>query len=108
MFFLPTINMVETGVRIKKLRVANGYTISRLADVLGVTQQAVCKWQNGQSVPSIDHCVELSDLFQVRIDDIIAVNQPMRSKDLFVRDDERSSFFAQKPGRVPWFYSICS
>ncbi len=95
MFFLPTINMVETGLRIKKLRVENGYTISRLADVLGVTQQAICKWQNGQSVPSIDHCVELSDLFRVRIDDIIAVNQPMHNKDLFVRDDERSSFFTQ-------------
>ena len=92
MFFLPTINMIETGARIKQLRQEHGYTINQLAEALGVSQQAVCKWQNGQSVPSIDHCVELSSLFHVRIDDLIVVNRPIRNKDLFVRNDERSSF----------------
>jgi len=94
MFFLPTINLIATGARIKKLREESGYTISRLADALGVTQQAVCKWQNGQSVPSIDNLVALCALFHVRLDDLIVVSQPIKNKDLFVRDDERSSFFA--------------
>jgi len=80
MFYLPTIDMIATGARIKRLRVAAGYTICQLSEELGVTQQAICKWQNGQSIPSIDHCVELSGLFHVRLDDIIVVNQPIKEK----------------------------
>lgn len=98
MFFLPTINLIETGSRIRDLRIKNGYTISRLADTLGVTQQAVCKWQNGLSAPSIDHCIALCALFHVSLDDLIVVSHPIKRKDLFVREDERSSFFCLNLG----------
>lgn len=93
MFYLPTINMEATGVRIRELRIASGYSIGRLANALGVSQQAICKWQNGKAIPNIDHCVELSALFRVPIDDFIVTNAPVREIDRFVREDERSSFF---------------
>lgn len=96
MIYLPTINMEATGAKIKELRRARGFTIARLADLLGVSQQAVCKWQNGQAIPSIDHCVELSELFGVPINDFIVTDAPVRVRDCFVREDERSSFFAKK------------
>jgi len=92
MVYLPTINMEATGKRIKELRQASGYSIVRLADILGVSQQAICKWQKGQAIPSIDHCVELSELFRVPINDFIVTDAPVRALDRFVREDERSSF----------------
>lgn len=95
MIYLPTINMEATGAKIKELRRARGFTIARLADVLGVSQQTVCKWQKGQVIPSIDHCVELSELFGVPINDFIVTDAPVRVRDRFVREDERSSFFLQ-------------
>lgn len=104
MFYLPTINMEATGARIKELRQASGFSIMRLAEMLGVSQQAICKWQKGQAIPTIDHCVELSVLFRVPINDFIVTDAPVRAKDRFVCEDERSSFFAiiaRKIGSVP-------
>lgn len=92
MIFLPTINMEATGARIKELRIASGFSIARLADTLGVSQQAICKWQKGKAIPSIDHCVELSIIFRVPINDFIVTDAPVRARDRFVREDERSSF----------------
>lgn len=92
MFYLPTINMKATGARIKQLREESGYSISRLSEILGVSQQAICKWQKGITIPTIDHCIELCELFQVKIEDIIVVNQPIRG--LSVREDDRSSFLS--------------
>lgn len=92
MFMLPTINMAATGNRIRDLRKASGYSIAKLANTLGVSQQAICRWQNGKAIPNIDHCVELSGLFRVPIDDFIVTNAPTQNRDHLVREDGWSSF----------------
>lgn len=89
----------------KELRLASGFSIVRLADILGVSQQTICKWQKGQVIPSIDHCVELSEIFRVPINDFIVTDAPVRALDRFVREDERSSFFALKQGILNFEFS---
>ena len=37
----------------------------------GITATAVCKWQKGQSMPSIDNLIVLAAIWHVRIDDIV-------------------------------------
>ena len=69
---LPTIDMVNTGKRIEKLRRARGFTVSELQECMGFnTPQSIYKWQKGKVVPTIDHLVALSSLFDVTIDEII-------------------------------------
>lgn len=71
---LPTIDMVKTGEKIEKLRKARGFTVSELQDCLGFnTPQSIYKWQKGKVVPTIDHLVALSSLFDVTIDEIIII-----------------------------------
>ena len=43
----------KIGKFIKKIRVDNGLTQKDLADKLGVTYQAVSKWENGKNIPDI-------------------------------------------------------
>lgn len=71
---IPTIDMARTGDNIKRLRIAAGLTVNNLCDILGVSPQAVSKWQLGASVPAVDTLVVLAALFGVRIDDIIAIS----------------------------------
>ena len=58
------------GKNIAALRKAKGMTQDALAGQLGVTFQAVSKWENGQSCPDITMLPELSDLLGVSIDEL--------------------------------------
>ena len=40
------------GLRLKEAREARGLTVSSLADLIGVTRQAVSQYENGQVAPS--------------------------------------------------------
>lgn len=69
---LPAIDLVATGSRIKKLRVANGYKVEEISDYLGFTSpQAVYKWQRGDCLPEVSNLLALSRLFNVTIEDIL-------------------------------------
>ncbi len=41
-----------------------------VADKLGVTRQSVAKWEAGDSIPDLDKCKQLADIFGVSLDDL--------------------------------------
>lgn len=59
------------GKFIKKLREENNLTQKEFADKLGVTFQAVSKWENGKNVPDIAILKQISEDFGVNIDEIL-------------------------------------
>lgn len=65
------MNQERIGKFIKKLREDNNLTQKELADKLGVTFQAVSKWENGKNVPDIAILKQMSDEFHVNIDEIL-------------------------------------
>lgn len=54
--------------RIQSLRKAKGISQEELADRIGVSRQAVSKWESEQSIPEIDKVMLLSDYFEVTTD----------------------------------------
>jgi transcriptional regulator with XRE-family HTH domain len=74
MFDIPTIDMVKTGQNIVRLRVRNGFSVKDLQDIFGfTTPQAIYKWQQGTSLPTVDNLIVLAALFRVYMDDILVV-----------------------------------
>ena len=72
--FANVIDMAATGRNITRLRKDAGITVRQMQDVFGFgTPQAIYKWQNGTSLPTVDNLVMLSGLFDVPIDDILIV-----------------------------------
>lgn len=65
------MNQEKIGQFIKKIRQDNKLTQKELADKLGVTYQAVSKWENGKNVPDISIMKEISKMFNVDIDEIL-------------------------------------
>lgn len=53
-----------------ELRKLNQLTQEELAEKVGVTRQAVAKWESGESEPSLDKCKLLAEAFNVSIDDL--------------------------------------
>ena len=60
---------MEIGKKIKTFRIGKGITQEALARELGVTAQAVSRWENGLAMPDITLLPTLSIYFGVRIDD---------------------------------------
>lgn len=59
------------GERIKYHRKRLGLTQEQLADRLGVSAQAVSKWENNQSCPDISILPELAELFGITVDELL-------------------------------------
>jgi len=62
--------------RIQELRKNKGLSQEQLADVLGVSRQAVSKWESGQSLPEIEKLIAMSALFEATIDYILKGETP--------------------------------
>ena len=62
----------KIGKFIKEIRKNNNLTQKEFADKLGVTFQAVSKWENGKNIPDIAILKDISRLFNVNIDDILS------------------------------------
>ena len=73
--------MEETlGKRISTNRKRLGITQDRLAEQLGVTAQAVSKWENDQSCPDITMLPKLADIFGISVDTLLGVTPPEPEK----------------------------
>ena len=57
--FSEVINM-DIAERLQELRKAAGYSQEQLAEILGLSRQAVSKWESAQGKPEIDNIVKLS------------------------------------------------
>ena len=53
-----------------QMRKALQMTQEDIADKLGVTRQSVAKWESGETVPDLDKCKLLADIFGVSLDDL--------------------------------------
>lgn len=59
---------MSIGDRIQSLRKSKGISQEALADKIGVSRQAVSKWESEQSTPDIDKIILLSDYFETTTD----------------------------------------
>jgi transcriptional regulator with XRE-family HTH domain len=60
--------------KLVKLRKLKGLTQDELASAVGVSRQAVYKWESGQSYPEVPKLVELKLIFGISIDDLLDEN----------------------------------
>ena len=69
---------MEIGNQIKALRLHSGATQEALAQHLGVTSQAVSKWERGVAMPDIGMLPDISAYFGVTIDELFSISDDTR------------------------------
>lgn len=57
--------------KLKSIRKQVGMSQELLAEKIGVSRQAVTKWETGAGIPDIDNMVSISNLFNISIDELI-------------------------------------
>jgi transcriptional regulator with XRE-family HTH domain len=66
------VNMNKNfGDYLYALRTEKGWTQQHLADLLGVTNKTVSKWERNEGYPSIETLLSLSKLFNVSVDELL-------------------------------------
>lgn len=59
------------STQLKKYRKNNGYTQKQLAEAVGVTQQAVAKWETDKASPDPEMLQKISSILNVTVDSLL-------------------------------------
>lgn len=62
---------MEIAERLQKLRRKAGYSQEQTAELLGISRQAVSKWESGQGKPDHDNLVRLTEIYNTSADYIL-------------------------------------
>ncbi len=81
------------GERIQYLRGQNGMTQAYLAKRLGISRSAVNLWEMSQSVPSLANIIEMTKIFRVSADYILALDDRVTVDITDLGQDEKEAVF---------------
>ena len=68
------------GQRIQELRKQRGMSQEALGDALGVSRQAVSKWEGDNGIPELDTLIAMSRLFEVTVGQLLGVEEAAEQK----------------------------
>ncbi len=82
-------NSNHIAANLRYLRNGSRLSQEEVAQRVGVTRQAVAKWENGSSLPDILNCEALADLFEVSLNDLVRYDPeqsgvPIGPKDKYI------------------------
>lgn len=93
------MNKIKINEQIAFLRKQKGLTQEELANALGVTNQAVSKWESAQCYPDIQLLPDIAKMFDVSIDELIGYKSTdglgdicLKIKDYFTALPEKKAF----------------
>lgn len=86
---------MNISAQIIKLRKQKGITQKELAAVLGVTDQAVSKWESEICCPDIQLLPDIAEYFEVSVDELMGLDRKPRTADLRDISEEIKSLFRQ-------------
>ncbi|MBQ3257905.1 MAG: helix-turn-helix domain-containing protein [Oscillospiraceae bacterium] len=59
------------GDKIKEYRTKSAMSQEKMAEFVGVSRQAVTKWESGQTAPSTENLFKLAEIFGIKVDDLL-------------------------------------
>ena len=65
------MNQQKTGRFLKELRRQKSLTQEQLAEMLGVSNRSVSRWENGVTMPDFDLLIQMAKLYDVEIGEIL-------------------------------------
>lgn len=79
---------IKIGEVIKMLRKKQDITQEKLAEYLGISYQAISKWENGLALPDITLVPTIADFFSVSIDELFSQNEQIKDEKIKEYENE--------------------
>ncbi|MGN1457748.1 MAG: helix-turn-helix domain-containing protein [Acutalibacteraceae bacterium] len=64
--------------KLKSMRKQSGMSQEKLAEKIGVSRQAITKWENDTGIPDIENILAISSLFNVSVDELLSNEKNMK------------------------------
>ena len=64
-------NQMEFGKRVKSFRLKNQYSQKEVAFKIGVSEQTVSKWENGDCLPDVYNLKLMAQIFHISVDSLL-------------------------------------
>ena len=98
------------GQRIQKGRKEAGLSQEELAEQLGVSRQAVSRWENDNGYPEMEKIIRLSQIYQVSLDYLVGNEQEKPGEDIsekgwYVSNELAESFLAHQKSKLQAAYN---
>lgn len=87
---------LEIATRLVQLRKANGYSQEALAEKLGVSRQAISKWERAESSPDTDNLIALASLYGMSLDTLLNAE-----KDTYILNGTPEEAEKEAPAPLP-------
>ncbi|MCL2022808.1 MAG: helix-turn-helix transcriptional regulator [Oscillospiraceae bacterium] len=71
---------IEIANRLFELRKKNGFSQEDLAEKIGVSRQAISKWERAESSPDTNNLIEISRLYGVSLDELLFTTETVNSE----------------------------
>lgn len=81
----------KMGEFLTELRLEKNLSQQELSDIVGITPQAISKWERGESIPDISILEQLSEIYNISINEIIS-----GTRKSLTNDKKKIGFFQQK------------
>ena len=88
---------IEIADRLIQLRKKNGYSQEELADKLGLSRQAVSKWERAEASPDTDNLICLAKLYGVSLDELLSTDEDI---DTIVKEQVKDKEEPEKEGKA--------
>ena len=87
----------KTADRLVELRKNAGYSQEELADTIGVSRQAVSKWERAEASPDTDNLIELSKIYGVSLDEMMLGTKPAEENKTESAEESKTEDYSAQP-----------
>jgi len=74
---------ISIGGNLRRLRLQKGLTQEQLAEMLGLTAQAVSRWENDQAYPDVTYLPGLAMLYETSVDELVGMESLRKEERLY-------------------------
>lgn len=99
------MNQQKVGQFLKKLRKEKSITQEQLAEILGVSNRSISRWENGTTMPDFDLLIQMAKYYDVEIGEILdgerkAENMDAKTEELMLKiadyNNVERNFFSKR------------
>ena len=94
------------GNRLQRLRQRQGLSQDALAEKLGVSRQAVSKWERDEAVPEVEKLLRLSELYGVSLDELVKGDATQSAPQAESQGESQAEPAASRRERPVWEESL--
>lgn len=80
--YTDSVNLKETGKKLKRAIEESDYTENELAEYLGISIRSIQYWKSGKKLPSLDNLLYLCHVIDKNVNDLVCFENEARNRNL--------------------------